>query len=391
MDFDLTAEQNKFRQEVSKFLDKEVTTGVVEESNLGMGLGPHSWELMRKLGDRGWLAPSFPVKYGGLGLSRIYRYIVHRELNYRKALAIIPGLGLVGVDMAGPVVLRHGSEELKKDFLPRIARGEIEFALGYTEPDAGSDLSRIAIRAVEKGDDFIINGQKTFNTGCHFAQYHWLAARTDPDAPAHNGISMLIIDLKTPGITINPLWEMSDTRTNEVFYNEVRVPKRYLVGEKNRGWYYMVSALDLERMMAVGNLERAFEELIVYAKTTLRNGEPLSKNPLVRQKLADMAIEIDVGRNLVHRVIWLQDKGSIPNYESAILKLFVSELHQRFVQVGLDILGIYGLLRKDSKYSVLNGMIERDFRGSFLMSIGGGTSEIMRNIIALRGVGLPRK
>ena len=390
MDFDFTEEQKKFKQEVSELLDKEVTEGVVEESNSGMGLGPHSWELMRKLGARGWLAPSFPVEYGGLGLSRIYRYIVHRELNYRNALSVIPGLGLVGVDMAGPVVLRHGSDDLKKDFLPRIARGEIDFALGYTEPDAGSDLSRIAIHAVEHGDDFIITGQKTFNTGCHFAQYHWLVARTNPDAPAHKGISMFIVDLKTPGITVSPLWEMSGTRTNEVFYNEVRVPKNYLVGKKNQGWYYMVSAIDLERMMAVGNLERAFKELVIYTKSSLKNGIPLFKNPLVRQKLADMAIEINVARNLVHRVIWLQDKGMIPNYESAILKLFVSELNQRFTQVGLDILGIYGLLRRDSKYSVLNGMIERDFRGSFLMSIGGGTSEIMRNIIALRGVGLPR-
>jgi alkylation response protein AidB-like acyl-CoA dehydrogenase len=391
MDFDFTKEQKQFKQEVSDFLDKEVTEGVIEESNSGQGLGPHSWELMRKLGAKGWLAPSFPKEYGGLGLTRIYRYIVHEELNYRNALTIIPGLGLVGVDMAGPVILHHGSEELKKEFLIRIARGEIEFALGYTEPDAGSDLSRIAIYADEQEDCFIITGQKTFNTGCHFAQYHWLAARTNLDAQAHKGISMFIVDLKTPGITVNPLWEMSGTRTNEVFYEEVRVPKKYLVGEKNRGWYYMVSAIDLERMMTVGNLERGFEELVAYTKTTLKNGVPLLKDPLVRQKLADIAIEISVGRNLAHRVIWQQDNGIIPNYETAVLKLFVSELNQRFIQVALDILGMCGILKRESKYSVLNGMIERDFRGSFVMSIGGGASEIMRNIIAIKGAGLPRR
>jgi alkylation response protein AidB-like acyl-CoA dehydrogenase len=202
---------------------------------------------------------------------------------------------------------------------------------------------------------------------------------------------MFIVDLKTPGITVNPLWEMSGTRTNEVFYDEVRVPKKYLVGEQNRGWYYMVSALDLERMMTVGSLERGFEELVVYTKTTLKNGVPLFKDQLVRHKLADMAIEISVGRNLVHRVIWQQDNGIIPNYETAVLKLFVSELNQRFIQVALDILGMYGLLKRESKYSVLNGMIERDFRGSFLMSIGGGASEIMRNIIAMKGARLPRR
>jgi 3-oxocholest-4-en-26-oyl-CoA dehydrogenase alpha subunit len=390
MDFELTEEQEKFKKEIIAFLDQEVTDEVVAESNAGLGLGPHSWELMRKLGARRWLAPSFPKEYGGLGLSRIYRCMIQEELNYRNALVVIPGLGLVGIDMAGPIILRYASEETKKEYLPRIARGEIEFALGYSEPEAGSDLSRLAIRAVETDNDFVISGQKIFNTGCHFAQYHWLATRTDPDAPVHKGISMFIVDLKTPGITVNPLWEMSGSRTNEVFYDEVHVPKKCLVGEKNRGWYYMVSALDLERMQTVGTLKKAFEELLHYTKVTLKQGAPLIKNQSVRNKLAEMAIEISVGQNLVHRVMWLQDNGIIPNYETAEVKLFVSELHQRFVQAAIDILGMYGLLARGSRYSVLNGMLERDFKGSFVMSIGGGASEIMRNVIALKGVGLPR-
>ena len=253
-----------------------------------------------------------------------------------------------------------------------------------------SDFSRIAMRAVEDANDFIITGQKTFNTGCHFAQYHWLAARTDPDAPPHQGISMFVVDLKSPGITISPLWEMADKRTNEVFYDEVRVPKRYLVVQKNQGWYYMVWALDLERMISTRHIERLFEELIGYTKTALKNGLPLSKDPCVRQKLADMAIEINVARNLVRRVAWLQDKEIISIYESAILKVFVTELYQRVAKGGLEILGLYGLLRKDSKYSVLKGMMEHHFRASFVTTIGGGSSEIMRNIIALKGLGLPR-
>lgn len=390
MDFELTDEQKKFKQEICEFLDKEVTEGVINESESGLGFGPHSWELMRKLGARGWLAPSFPIEYGGLGLSHIYRYILLEELDRRNAFVVIRGLGLVGADMAGPIILRHGNEELKKEFLPRIAHGEIELALGYTEPDAGSDLSRIAIRAVEDAYDFIITGQKTFNTHCHFAQYHWLAARTDPDAPAHKGISLFIVDFKSAGITISPLWEMSDTRTNEVFYDEVRVPKQYLVGEKNQGWYYMAEALDLERVLTIGNLEQTLKELIIYAKTTFKNGLPLSKNPLVRQKLAEMAIEINVARNLVRRVVWLQETGIIPNYESAISKAFYTELYQRVAKTGLEILGHYGQLRKDSKYSVLKGSMERNFRSSFVITIGGGSSEILRNIIAIRGLGLPR-
>jgi alkylation response protein AidB-like acyl-CoA dehydrogenase len=389
MDFEFTDEQKKFRQEVCAFLDKEVTKGVIDESEAGLGFGPYSWELMRKLGAKGWLAPTFPTGFGGLGLSRSYRYIVQRELDYRNALVVIRGLGLIGVDMAGPVILRHGSEEVKREFLPRIARGEIELALGYTEPDAGSDLSRIAIRAVED-DDFIITGQKTFNTGCHFCQYHWMAARTGPDVPSHKGISMFIVDLKSPGITISPLWEMADTRTNQVFYDAVRVPKRNLVGEKDMGWYYMAEALDLERMITVGGVERTFEELATYTKNTMKHGVPLSKDPLVRQKLVDLAVEINIARNLIHRVVWSQDKGIVPTWETALLKVFVCELYQRISRTGMEILGLYGQLRKDSKYSVLEGMMEHFFRSTFVMTIGGGTSEIMRNIIAVRGLGLPR-
>lgn len=390
MDFEFTDEQRKFKQEVCAFLDKEVTKGVIEESEAGLGFGPYSWELMHKLGAKGWLAPTFPIEFGGLGLSRTYRYIVQRELDYRNALVVIRGLGLVGVDMAGPVILRHGNEDIKREFLPKIARGEIELALGYSEPDAGSDLSRISIRAVEDGDDFVITGQKTFNTGCHFCQYHWLATRTGPDVPSHKGLSMLIVDLKSPGISLSPLWEMADTRTNEVFYDEVRVPKRYLVGEKNMGWYYMAEALDLERMITVGGVERTFEALVAYTKGTLKDGVPLSKDSFVRQKLVDLAVEINIARNLIRQVVWLQDKGTVPTWETALLKVFVCELYQKISREALDIVGPQGQLRKTSKYSVLEGMIEHFFRSTFVMTIGGGSSEIMRNIIASRGLGLPR-
>jgi alkylation response protein AidB-like acyl-CoA dehydrogenase len=391
MDFEFNQEQKRFKEEIQRFLDKEVTEGVIQESEAGLGFGPHSWQLMRKLGERRWLAPAFPKEYGGLGLSYMYRYIVAEELDYRNALVLFRGFGSVGVDMVGPVILRYGSEEIKGEFLPRIARGEIELVLGYTEPDAGSDLSQISIRAVEDGNDFVITGQKTFNTACHFAQYHWLAARTDPDAPSHKGISMFIVDLETPGISINPMWEMGDARTNEVFYDEVRVPKKNLVGEKNKGWYYMTSALDLERMITVGGLERTFNDLVAYTKDTIRNGKPMAEDPLVRERLADLAIEISVDRNLVRRVAWLKDKEIVPNFESAVLKLFSCELYQRLANTGLEILGLYGQLRRGSKYAVIEGMMERFFRASFLMTIGGGTSEIMRSIIARRGLGLSKR
>ena len=390
MDFSLTEEQEKFKQEVCEFLDREVTEGVIRERESGLGFGPNSWKLLRRLGAKGWLAPSFPKEYGGLGLSRIYRYIVLEELDYRNALVFIRGLGLVGADMAGPTILHYGNEELKREFLSRLARGEIEFALGYTEPEAGSDLSRIEMRAVERGDEYVISGQKTFNTHCHFAQYHWLCARTDAGAPRHKGLSMFIVDLKSRGITLKPLWEISGMRTNEVFYDEVRVSKRYLVGEKNRGFYYMASALDLERLITVGGLQRMYDELVAYTKEVSCNGTLLCKNLLVRQKLAELFIEISVTRNFARQVAWLQDKEMPLSYESAALKLFASELHQRVTNTGLQIMGLYGQLQRGSKWVALNGLMEREYRGAFLTTIGGGSSEIMKNVIALRGLGLPR-
>jgi hypothetical protein len=390
MDFDLTEEQREFKLQVCGFLEREVTRGVIEESEAGLGYGPHSWDLIRKLGAKGWLAPTFPKEYGGLGLPYIYRYILLEEFDYRDALVVVRGMGSIGVDMVGPTILRYGNEEQKKEFLTRIARGEIEFALGYTEPNAGSDLSRISIRAVEDGDYFVINGQKTFNTSCHFAHYHWLAARTDTDAAPHKGISMFIVDLRTPGITFNPLWEMSGTRTNEVFYDNVRVPKKNLVGGKNRGSYYMANALDLERTFTVGNLQRSFDNLLSYAKNTTRNGVPLAKIPWIQEELANTALEIGVARNLARPVVSLKNKGIIPNRESAVLKLYVSELDQKVARIGLEVMGLGGQAARDLKYGVMGGRMERNFLSSFLITLGAGTSEIMRDIIARRGLGLPR-
>ena len=239
MNFRFSPDEERFRQEVRAFLDKEVTEGVLQEIDSGQGFGPHSWELLRKLGAKGWLTPSWPKEYGGLGLSHIYRFIIQEELDYYGGLFIGRS---TGASIAGPTILLYGSEEQKKEYLPRIARGEIEFALGYTEPQAGSDLAALEIRAVEDGEDYVMNGQKCFNTRSHFAQYHWLAARTDPNAPRHRGISLFIVDLSSPGITIRPMWTVGGTRTNEVFYDSVRVPKGNLVGEKNRGFYHIATA-----------------------------------------------------------------------------------------------------------------------------------------------------
>jgi alkylation response protein AidB-like acyl-CoA dehydrogenase len=390
MDFRLSEEQEHFRDEVRAFLDKEVTDEMVTESESRLGFGPQSWVLMRKLGEKRWLAPSFPREYGGLGASHMYRSIVAEELSYRRVLSPVPGLGIVGVDMVAPVLLHFGSEEQKQTWLPRIARGEIEFALGYTEPQAGSDLAAVQIRAEEKTDCYVISGQKTFNTGCHYAQYHWLLARTEINVPAHKSLSMFVVDMKSPGITINPIWTMGGHRTNEVFYDNVQVPKENLIGERNMGWHYVTTALDLERTMCTGHLKRDLEELVEYINK-VRDGMPPSSAVLVRRKLAELAIDISVAETLSLRVAWLQDSNIIPKQETAVLKVFITELIQRLANTGMQILGLYGQLTQSSELAPIGGRIEKLYRMSVLDTIGGGTSEVMRNIIALRGLELPRR
>ncbi|MFC2039409.1 acyl-CoA dehydrogenase family protein [Chloroflexota bacterium] len=384
MDFHFTEEQRHLMEEVCSFLKKEVSAEVVKETESWLGRGPHSWEFMRKVGLRGWLCPTWPKQYGGLESSNIDRLIIWDEISFHRAMEL-----WVGARMAGPTILLFGSDEQKSEYLPPIARGEIDFAAGFTEPDAGSDLASIRLRAVEDGDQYILNGQKTFSSGCHVAQYHWLGARTDVDAPRHRGLSLFIVDIKSPGITMRPQWTFAGWRTNEVFYDNVRVPKKNMVGERNRGFYYLATSLDFDRATLTGHIRRDFGQLVEYGQQMQRHGVSLGSDPLVRKKLAELAIEVEIVRCLTHRHAWLRDRGLVPNYEASMIKMFSTELEQRLFQCGVEMLGLYGQLQEGSKWAPLNGRVERGCRSSTHGTIFGGTSQIMRNIIALRGLGLP--
>ncbi len=265
MEFGFSKEEEAFRQEVRAFLAGVATPEVVAEADSGQGWGPHTWKFVQALGSRQWLTPTWPKEYGGLALPPMYRFIIHEEIDFTGALK--PEALIVGANIAGPTIIAYGSDKQKKEFLPRIARGEIEFAIGYTEPQAGSDLGSLQMRAEDKGDHFVFNGQKVFNTRCHFAQYHWIVARTDPAAPKHRGISLFIVDMKTPGITVRPLYGLDGIRTNEVYYDNVIVPREGLVGEQNKGFGYTMSALEFERVLTVGTLTRNFQHLVNYVKS----------------------------------------------------------------------------------------------------------------------------
>ncbi|MBI2846662.1 MAG: acyl-CoA dehydrogenase family protein, partial [Chloroflexi bacterium] len=241
MDFRFTPEEQRFRQEIQEFLRKELAPEVRAERDgagrwigANMGEGPASRAFIRKLGERGWIGVSWPKKYGGLERPIMYEYILFEELNWAGAPHLGTARGIVG-----PTLLLYGSEEQKQEYLPRIMRGEIEFSLGYTEPEAGTDMANIQTRAVREGDEYVINGQKVYTTRAHYSEYIWLLARTDPNVPKHRGLSLLIVPQRHPNVTVVPMWTMASGRTNVQYLDNVRVPRTALVGEENRGWYYV--------------------------------------------------------------------------------------------------------------------------------------------------------
>lgn len=384
MEFGFSTEEEAFRKEVRAFLAEVATPEVIAEADSGQGWGPHTWKFVQALGARQWLTPTWPKEYGGLALPPIYRFIIHEEIDFTGALK--PEALIVGANIAGPTIIAYGTDKQKKEFLPRIARGEIEFAIGYTEPQAGSDLGSLQMRAEDKGDHFVFNGQKVFNTRCHFAQYHWIVARTDPAAPKHRGISLFIVDMKTPGITVRPLYGLDGIRTNEVYYDNVVVPRNGLVGEQNKGFGYTMSALEFERVLTVGTLTRNFQHLVNYVKSQ----PSLRHDSLVRQKIGQIAAEIEIARLYSYRLACMQTRRIATTYEASASKLFTSELSQRMAGWGMDILGLSGQLQHGSKGAPMDGVIEHLSRETLLNTIAGGTSEVMRNTIATRGLGLPR-
>ncbi|MDY6845324.1 MAG: acyl-CoA dehydrogenase family protein [Thermodesulfobacteriota bacterium] len=387
MNFAFSKEVLVIQEEVRDFIKKESTPEMLKETEENGDIygGPEGRKIVQKMAAKGWLAPTLPKEYGGLDASETINYMIREEIGYNG----LP-FGFVGAGMAGPTILRFGSDEMKKKWLPQIASGEIEMALGYTEPQAGSDLSALNMRAEDKGDHFLVNGTKIFNTSCHLADYHWLAVRTDPNVKRHKGVSMMIVDLKSPGITINPMITMADYRTNEVAYEDVSVPKENLVGEANKGFYYLMVALDFERMFPLGRYRRLFDQLVQYTKETYRNGKPMSKDPIIRQKLTKLAGEVEAAKLLYYLCAHILDKGGVPNYQASMDKIYATEAAQKITRTGMEIMGLYSQLKQDSKHAKMRGKMEKYFRCSVVETIYGGTSEIQRNIIATRGLGLPR-
>ena len=298
-----------------------------------------------------------------------------------------------GVGMVAPTLLMSGTEEQKQQHLPPIANGVIQWCQGWSEPNAGSDLASLTTRAVRDGDEYVINGQKVWTTGAHRANWCFMLARTDPEQPRHRGLSFFLVDMKTPGITLRSIPNMANGHTfNELFFDDVRVPKRNMVGEENRGWYVSLITMNFERsgVAAFASLRRTIEELVQFCHQTKRDGQPLAKDPFVRHRLAQLFIENEVGHAMSRRVAWLQHKGEMAAAEASAAKVYGSELAQRLTYTACQILGLYSQVKAGSKWAPFGGAFEATYQACPGMNIAAGSSEIMRNIIALRGLELPR-
>jgi alkylation response protein AidB-like acyl-CoA dehydrogenase len=391
--------ESTFRTEVRSFLDENYPDEFAQrptEWGLFNGAGfanvafrdfMKTWTA--KLNDHGWGAPAWPKEYGGGGLNVKQQFILSEEFAWRRA----PRSGGIGHGWAGPTIMVYGSQEQKDEFLPKIISGEHVWCQLFSEPGAGSDLASLQTRAVRDGDDYVVNGQKIWTSGAHHAHMGILLARTNPDAPKHRGISYFLVDMKSPGISTRPLVNMLNSHEfNEVYFEDVRIPAKNMLGEENRGWYIGTTTLDFERSGIATSVAHQLisQDLVNYAAENETGKAALARTPSLRNELADRAIEAKVESLICYRIISMQERGEIPNKESSIAKLYSSELDVRLAVTAMHLGGMHSQVNDREYGPSQGGKFARFFMHSTTSPIGGGTSEIQRNIVATRGLGLPR-
>ena len=402
MDFAFSQQEEAFRQEVRDFIKKELPPDYRHEFMI-VGLHeedmPFTRSMAKKLAAKGWLTMSWPKEYGGQSRPPMEQVVYWEECSYYG----VPGtdMGIGGILWIGPSLMLFGTEQQKRDHIPPIARGERFWCTGFSEPGSGSDLSGLQCRARLEGDHYVVNGQKIWTSAAHVADWMWLAVRTDPDAPKKSqGISVLVVDMKTPGITVRRLKNpVGAEGLNEVFFDNVRVPKESVVGGENNGWLIVSAGLAMERgtpgVMNAAGIRRLLDDLVTFAKEATAGGKPLYQDPFVRSKLANFAIEAEIARLIAYWAVKVAFQPGAPQAEVArtasITKIVNAELYQRGLNTGMQILGLPGQLTTDSKWANLQGRIARAYLFAPGFSIMSGTSEILRTVVATMGMGLPRK
>jgi alkylation response protein AidB-like acyl-CoA dehydrogenase len=384
-----TEEQEALRKELRAYYEKLLTPELREVLAREHGVGETTRQVVRQMGADGWLGIGWPTEWGGQGRSEIEQFIFFDESM--RSGAPVP---MLTINTVGPTLMRNGSEELKRFFLPKILAGEIHFCIGYSEPQAGTDLAALTTRAVRDGDEYVVNGQKLWTSLASDADYCWLAVRTDPDAPKHAGLSIIIVDLKnTPGIRIDPLDLLSDHDINAVFFDDVRVPVSNLVGGENKGWKLITGQLNHERVTicSPGILERAFEETLRWAQQTpLPDGRRVVDQDWVKINLARVYSGLEFLRLINWKVAWTATHGKLDPADASATKVFGTEWYLESFRLLMEVTGQRGYLKRGSPEAVVGGQLETLYRGLLILTFGGGTNEIQRDLIGLFGLGLPR-
>ncbi len=395
MDFGFTPEQEALRKEFIRFFEVEMKhapsgwQGGVEDHLISDENWAFHTRMARRIGERGWLTLAWPEEYGGLNASPVEQMILNETAGYYKS----PGLDMISVKLLGPIIYKMGSEKHKKEHLKPIAEGKRFWCQGWSEPDAGSDLAVLTTTGIREGDVYVVNGQKVWTTGGHRADWMLLLVRTDPDAKRSKGLSLLLVDMQTAGISVMPISMMNGNHSlNEIFLKDVRIPVADRIGDENKGWDVVKTISNFERSGAlpVNYMERRLEELIDFCK---KEQSDLTNSSMVRHMLASLAVDIQVAKALTYRVASLHTSGEIMNSgaHTSTARVFTSELNQRLVNTGCRILGQVCQVKQGSRWAALKGAFERDYQLCMGRNIATGTSEIQRNIIAWTALGLPRK
>ncbi len=389
MQFNFSPPLEEFRLEVRQFIAENLPSDWAAHAAAGEGYDERTMTVTRqfqkKMAERRWLTMHWPKEYGGLAADHWQKLVLDEEMAYHRAPHFNMGVGWVG-----PTIMIYGTEEQKKEHIGRIARAESWWCTLYSEPSNGSDLAGLQTRAVRDGDDYVINGQKIWTSGAHVADWGWLAARTDAEAPKHKGITLFVVDMKTPGITVRPIIDCANGHVlNETFFEDVRIPKRSVVGEVNRGWYHVAVALDFERgsLAVTTGIKRSLDDITGYLQA---NPALVRQNPQIRMELTDRWIELAVARYMGYRIISIIASGGVPNTEASVAKNFGAELGQRVARTAIRVVGLHGQLRPDDARAPLGGALESGYLRTIPSTIAGGSSEVNRNVIATRGLGMPR-
>ncbi len=383
-----TDDQLALRDELRAYFSRLVTAEVAAEMAQGEMGGPRGLEAVRQMGRDGWLGVGWPTEYGGRGFGPVEQFIFYDEAQ--RAGAPVPFLT---INTVGPALMQFGTDEMKREILPRILSGTCFFSIGYSEPNAGTDLASLQTKAVRDGDEWVINGQKIFTSLTDHADYIWLACRTNPDAPKHKGISIILVPTTSPGFSYTPIKTIGDASTYTTYYQDVRVPVGNVVGEVDRGWNVIVTQLNYERVSLASPaiLERQYLETRRWAQETkLADGRRVIDQEWVRQHIARVHARLEALRLLAWKNVWSDSVGKVDPAESSAVKVYGTQTYCECYGLLLEVLGAGGILKRDSPGSVLQGRLERAYRGTLILTFGGGTNEIQRDLIAIFGLGMPR-